>query len=248
LAIAEQLVVAANGKAGLYTVVVRPAPVFGPFDKTQADLFWEQKGELPVRSDGLQDFIHVDNAVYAHLLAHHRLLNETMETDTETETETAATSLLVSERKEEVHVAGQVYIVTNGEPITLVEHNKRFAKAFGFHLRTTTQNKWWSFLVPQKFKEISVPFWLLWSLAYTVELLTWLSGDSAWLRSKVLGPQLAVLTPPAVWMVSTDLCYCIDKAKNELGYRPIISMDEAYAKTAKFYLRKKKQTSKQKKI
>ncbi|KAM5533594.1 hypothetical protein V8D89_012707 [Ganoderma adspersum] len=76
---AEEIVLAANGKGGLYTVALRPAGIFGPGDRQfVAGLFqtW-QRGQSHIQvgdNTNLFDWTYVGNCAYAHLLAADRLI------------------------------------------------------------------------------------------------------------------------------------------------------------------------------
>ncbi|KAI0755133.1 C-3 sterol dehydrogenase [Daedaleopsis nitida] len=75
---AEEIVLAANGKGGLYTVALRPAGIFGPGDRQfLAGLLqvW-QRGQSHIQvgdNTNLFDWTYVGNCVYAHLLAADKL-------------------------------------------------------------------------------------------------------------------------------------------------------------------------------
>ncbi|KAI0763611.1 C-3 sterol dehydrogenase [Trametes elegans] len=81
---AEQIVLEANGKGGLYTVALRPAGIFGPGDRQfVAGLFqvWE-RGQSHIQvgdNTNLFDWTYVGNCAYAHLLAADKLGPSTAE-------------------------------------------------------------------------------------------------------------------------------------------------------------------------
>jgi sterol-4alpha-carboxylate 3-dehydrogenase (decarboxylating) len=91
--IAEELVLAANGKHGLLTCAIRPHVVFGPGDtRMLPEILKHASGPFPVMvgdPDKLSDFTYVDNAADALLLAADKL---------------------------EENTAGKAYFVSNGEP------------------------------------------------------------------------------------------------------------------------------------
>ncbi|KAH9846100.1 C-3 sterol dehydrogenase [Lenzites betulinus] len=76
---AEEIVLAANGQGGLYTVALRPAGIFGPGDRQfLAGLFqaW-QRGQSHIQvgdNTNLFDWTYVGNCAYAHLLAADKLM------------------------------------------------------------------------------------------------------------------------------------------------------------------------------
>lgn len=97
-AVAEQAVVAANGKGGLATVSLRPHLIWGPGDPHILPRLLQRAdaGRLMRIGDGsnLVDMTYVDNAASAHLLAAEGL------------TPTSAQ-------------AGKAYFITNGSPVKL---------------------------------------------------------------------------------------------------------------------------------
>ncbi|KAL6302000.1 C-3 sterol dehydrogenase [Sparassis latifolia] len=79
---AEEMVIAANGKDGLYTVALRLAGLFGPGDRQVMAGFYQvyQRGQTQFRigdNTNLFDWTYVTNAAYAHLLAADRLVPRT---------------------------------------------------------------------------------------------------------------------------------------------------------------------------
>ena len=97
-AMAEKHVIAANGNGGLVTVVLRPHLVWGPRDNhlIPALLLRARKNQLMMVGDGKNkvDVSYVENVADAHLLAGDRL-------------------------RENSAVAGQVYFISQGEPVYL---------------------------------------------------------------------------------------------------------------------------------
>lgn len=77
-ALAEQLVLAANGQRGLLTCALRPHLIWGPRDQQLVPRMVERarRGRLMRVGDGknLIDMVYVENAAYAHLLAADRLV------------------------------------------------------------------------------------------------------------------------------------------------------------------------------
>ncbi len=97
-ALAEQAVLAANGRQGLLTVALRPHLIWGPGDPHLVPRIIEQarKGQL-VRvgeGDNRVDIIYIDNAVEGHILAWQAL-------------------------EEGSPVAGRCYFLSDGEPVVL---------------------------------------------------------------------------------------------------------------------------------
>ena len=98
-ALAEQLVLNANGKKGVFTVSLRPHLIWGPKDPYLLPRVIEQakKGRLRIVGDGknLTDISYIENVAQAHLLA---------------------ADALPSSR-----VCGRAYYITQGKPVVLWE-------------------------------------------------------------------------------------------------------------------------------
>jgi 2-alkyl-3-oxoalkanoate reductase len=96
-ALAEQMVLAANGEGGLLTCALRPHLIWGPGDQHLIPRLLDRarQGQLRQVGDGtnLIDAVYVDNAAAAHLLAADAL--------------TPASP-----------VCGQAYFITNGQPVS----------------------------------------------------------------------------------------------------------------------------------
>ncbi len=97
-AMAERYVINSNGEGGLATVALRPHLVWGPGDRhlIPALLRHARKGGLVMVGDGKNrvDVTYVENAADAHLLAGDRLAGDSV-------------------------VAGQIYFISQGEPVYL---------------------------------------------------------------------------------------------------------------------------------
>ncbi|EMD39814.1 hypothetical protein CERSUDRAFT_112075 [Gelatoporia subvermispora B] len=75
---AEEMVLAANGKGGLYTVALRPAGLFGPGDRQLMtglyQTYLRNQTHFQIGDNtNLFDWTYIENAAYAHLLAADRL-------------------------------------------------------------------------------------------------------------------------------------------------------------------------------
>ncbi|KAI0917372.1 hypothetical protein AcW1_007427 [Taiwanofungus camphoratus] len=76
---AEEMVLAANGKGGLYTVALRPAGLFGPGDRQMMTGLYEvyERNQTHFQvgdNTNLFDWTYITNAAHAHLLAADRLI------------------------------------------------------------------------------------------------------------------------------------------------------------------------------
>lgn len=99
-AIAEKMVLAANGSNNLYTTALRPHLVIGPGDPHLIPRLIERarKGRLRIIGEGTNrvDLTYIDNVVHAHLLAAEKLFSSSP-------------------------VAGEAFFISQGEPVLLWE-------------------------------------------------------------------------------------------------------------------------------
>jgi nucleoside-diphosphate-sugar epimerase len=99
-ALAEKMVLEANGRQGLFTCALRPHLIWGPRDQHLIPRLLERarKGQLRRVGSGknLVDAVYVENAAEAHLLAAERL-------------------------QPGAPVGGKAYFITNGEPVNCWE-------------------------------------------------------------------------------------------------------------------------------
>ncbi|MGE6649209.1 2-alkyl-3-oxoalkanoate reductase [Shewanella colwelliana] len=183
-AIAEQMVVAANGntlanEARLKTVSLRPHLIWGPEDPHLVPRVIERakakRLKLVGSEDKLVDTIYVGNAAYAHILA--------------------ALSLL----QENSLAAGKCYFLSNDQPITMAEMlNKILACAS----------------LPPVSKR--VPSNLAYGVGALLEHVYRLLGKS----------NEPIMTRFVAKQLSTCHYFDISAAKQDLGYQPIVSIDE----------------------
>jgi nucleoside-diphosphate-sugar epimerase len=172
---AEQAVRDANGD-GLDTVVVRPRFVWGAGDTTLLPAMVEmaRSGRFAWIGGGhqLTDVTHVDNVVEGLVLGANK------------------------------GRAGEVYFVTDGEPVEFREFVSALMKTQGVE-------------APSR----SIPTWVAGPLASTAEGL--------W-RALPL-PGQPPLTRFTYWVSSQECTINIDKARRELGYRPVKGRAEGLA-------------------
>jgi len=198
---AEQKIIAANGnktKDGLHrllTCVLRPHFVFGPGDSHfMAQIIQKAKhGQLThIIGEGhnLGDFTYIDNVVYAHVLASSKLSSCTA-------------------------AQGQVYFVTNGEPIMF----------WSFIIKTMTML---GYSTPTKHISFNVAY----VVACLMEFFYWLTG---WLFG-----WKPVITRYMVVTMGCHQYFSHAKATQDLGYRPIVTLDEGIQRTVEYFSKKDK--------
>eukprot|EP00658_Telonema_sp_P-2_P034478 TRINITY_DN25178_c0_g1_i1.p1 TRINITY_DN25178_c0_g1~~TRINITY_DN25178_c0_g1_i1.p1 ORF type:complete len:182 (+),score=50.47 TRINITY_DN25178_c0_g1_i1:322-867(+) len=163
-------------------LVIRPCSgIFGYGDRFLTQQPLEAGFSLGIKPRIKLDYVYVDNIAYAHVLAEARL------------------------KDSRDLVSGQVFCVTNRDPITSDE----------FNLTLKEYAPW--------IKLYYGPELMLFLTAYLVENLMWLFP-----RAKF--GELENLTPA---MLNTCLSYAFndEKAANLLKYQPVYSVEQALAKT-----------------
>lgn len=177
-AIAERLAIEANGKDGLLTTSLRPHLVWGPRDKHLIPRVLQRAraGQLFIVGDGTNkvDITYVENAADAHLLA--------------------ADHLRVGSP-----VAGQVYFISQGEPVVLWDFINRLLERL--KIRKVTR---------------AIPYGTAKSLGAVLELVYRvfpLSGEPR--MTRFLASQLA-----------RSHYFDISKARRDFSYAPRITISE----------------------
>jgi nucleoside-diphosphate-sugar epimerase len=177
---AEQIVRSAHGQQGLCTVAVRPGAIWGSGDPSIAP----RLATLLLRGRA----VYVGRANNSLALSHiHNL----------------TTGLLLAAQMPAA--AGQVYHLTDGEPVTA-----RFLIDALAALLGTRRPRW------------SVPFPVLYLAASLLE------GMARLLRRRTPPP----ITRYAVRLMASDCLYNNRKAERDLGYRPIVSFQQGLADLA----------------
>ena len=171
---AEKLAQAAHGQRGLLTTVIRPGAIWGAGDALFVPriVALMRRGRMPClgRGKNLIGLSHVDNLVQGCMLA-----------------------------IEKPACAGQIYHITDGEPITLRQALDAIADAHqvarpGF----------------------SLPVWILRLAAAWAELAA----------RRHVGTQAPVMTRYGVRMLASHCHYDISKARRELGYEPRVTFSQ----------------------
>ncbi len=174
-ALAEQRVVAATRKQ-LKAIILRPHEIWGPEDPHFVPRLLARAKKLKQIGDGQNrvDTIYIDNAAEAHVLAADKL-------------------------KENPQLAGNIYFITQDEPIPAWEMINAILKAAG--------------LEPVKGK---IPFRVAWIIGAVLEFIYktfHISGE----------PQMTRFLAEAV---ATSHWFDISAAKNDLGYQPRVTSQE----------------------
>ena len=191
-ALAEQRVLAANS-AQLATVALRPHFVWGPGDPNLLPriLGRARRGQLRLIGDVAKkiDTVYVDNAAEAHVLAVEKIAPGSP-------------------------IAGKVYFISQGEPITHEALVNSWLKADGFPPETR-----------------HMPLGLAQFLGATLETVYRTLGISS----------EPPLTRFLVEQLSTSHWFNIDAARRDLGYAPRVSMAEGLARLSQHLARARMQ-------
>ena len=179
-AMAEQEVLEANQEPELSTCSLRPHLIWGPGDNHLIPRFLQRarEGSLKIVGDGknLVDTVYVEDAARAHLLAAERL-------------------------EPGSPVCGQSYLITQGEPVPMMDWMNQIIQAAG--LKPVTQK---------------IPFPIAYGVGAILETVyKALRLNKEPRMTRFLAQQLA-----------RDHYYSLDKDRKDLGYEPKYSMQDAY--------------------
>jgi len=101
------------------------------------------------------------------------------------------------------NIAGEAFCISNNEPLKHGEFWNRF-----------------QYYRPE-LKVTYVPPLVSWTIAYIVETLQYISNGAL-----VQDKELSLMTPPMLYVASTDFVFRIDKARRLLDYEPIYTVDQ----------------------
>ncbi|KAE9983848.1 hypothetical protein EG328_009462 [Venturia inaequalis] len=112
-----------------------------------------------------------------------------------------------------VGIGGESFIVTNDEEITFWGFVRQLGSAIGNHVDAATV---WS-----------VPVWLIFHVALLSEMVVWMVS---------LGSRKSTLYRASVMECTWQRTYSIDKAKQRLGYKPVVSLEDGINLTSQWWL------------
>lgn len=118
-------------------------------------------------------------------------------------------------------IGGESFIVTNDEETTFWGFVRRLGSAIGNHIGPATV---WS-----------VPVWLIFHIALMSEWIVWAVS---------LGCRKSTLYRASVLECTWQRTYSIDKAKQKLGYRPVVSLEDGIKLTSQWWLKEKAENQK----
>jgi len=140
-AVAEDMVLSANGKHGLLTTAIRPASLFGEGDFLLTPNMTELGGKNIIIGSGKNkfDFTYVGNNAYGQVLAAAALIRE---------------STLDASIPPESRVAGEAFVITNDEPYPFWDFARDLAIGAGFAIDRTKAR-----YLPKPYLMVVVGFW-----------------------------------------------------------------------------------------
>jgi sterol-4alpha-carboxylate 3-dehydrogenase (decarboxylating) len=242
----EKIILAANEPSvdGLHTVAIRPHGIFGPYDYTIAEVLRKSmaggSGMRMCIGDGsnIVDFTYVRNVTYGHYLAAEKM-------GSIIEYGTSGGDLEVSEACSTVN--GQVYHITNDEPIQFwVFISSVLKKLKEKSVGTLASSKFSKITTPQ----FKLPYFAILYLAYLLQFIYSVRVamvTSAYFMLGLVFSEYAssykhinfkppFLSPFKVSLAGTHHYYSCAKAKRELGYVPVVNLEDAVDLTVDFYI------------
>lgn len=172
-------------KKDIDTIIIRPRGIFGPYDTTLIPrlLAAHDSGRLSIigSKETLVDVTYVGNVSHATILS---LENKNIE-------------------------SGEIFNITNGEPILLWEMVSHILKSCNRTLKGKI-----------------IPFKVVYIYAYILEIL----------HIFILTSKEPILTRYTVGLLAKSQTLNIDKARDVLNYTPIKNMDESLEETITWYL------------
>lgn len=207
--VAEELVLAFNGKYGMATCAIRPSSIFGPGEcqilQGMKKAYQEGKTKFQLGDNkNLFDFTEVSNVAIAHILAAEKLLQASAKEQKEQHG---------TGQSDPAHkVDGEAFFITNDEPYRFWDFTHAVWTAFGD--KTTPEQRW---VIPKGVGLV---------LATIIEWLVWII---------FLGSKEPSLTKQKIRYSAMTRTFCIDKAKARLGYKPVIGVEEGIIKAVDWY-------------
>ncbi|CAM8970537.1 unnamed protein product [Rhodiola kirilowii] len=208
----EALVLKANGSNGLLTCCIRPSSIFGPGDRLLVpSLVTAAREGKSKASMFYHDFTFLPlSADCSFIIGDGNNLYDFTYVENVAHAHVCAERALASAEDVAERAAGQAYFITNMEPIKFWEFVSLILEGLGYER-----------------PRIKIPAAVIMPIAHMVELLY-----------KFLGPygmKVPQLTPSRVRLLSCSRTFSCSKAKERLGYTPLVSVKEGLDKTIASY-------------
>ncbi|KAJ3300044.1 hypothetical protein HK104_005040 [Borealophlyctis nickersoniae] len=217
-AIAEDHILKSNGKKGLLTIALRPSGIFGPADTQGCYNLVEaaKNGNWKFMigsNDTLFDWTYVDNVSHAHILAAQKLAegNGTAGEVRKDPSEIAMTALVIPCEAVVSSESKQAFYITNGEPIFFWDFPRALYDGLG--LKRTLR--------------IRIPKSVGFALGRVTETFKMLLKPI-----KELNP---TFTHFRVKIITNNRYLDISKARERLGYEPIVPLEEGMRRTVEYW-------------
>jgi nucleoside-diphosphate-sugar epimerase len=210
-AAAEREVLAAHGK-DLATIALRPHLVWGPGDKNLVPrvIALARAGKLKIIGPGRNkvDLTHISNVIDAHLLAEGALLQCHPIGDIATASPSVERHPLGDIPSKEGVVGGRAYFITNGEPVVLWDWINTILRGIG---------------APEIKSRVPLPVaYAAGGLLETVWRILGRAGDPP--MTRFIAKEMA-----------TDHWFDLTAARRDLGYHPLMTMEQGTAKLIAHY-------------
>jgi sterol-4alpha-carboxylate 3-dehydrogenase (decarboxylating) len=217
---AEQIVMKANGAENsmgqtLCTVSLRPHAIFGPRDTHFISklISRARNGDITHMigsGDNKVDFTYIGNVVHALIITMHQL------SDPDVPLEDDLPSPFLAARS---RIGGQAYFITNGEP-----------RPFWSFVNTILSET--GCVGPTK----KISFSIAYFIATVMEWVQWLlSRLPSFMRFRIE----RTITRHMVCIMGRSQWYSCEKAQRDLGYTPIVTLDQGLEITIQYFFRRK---------
>ncbi|KAF2967829.1 hypothetical protein GQX73_g5766 [Xylaria multiplex] len=211
---AEDFVILANRQHpfNLFTAVIRPSAIFGEGDQMilprLINIYREGKAYIQIgRNENLFDFTYAYNVAHAHLLAAEALFKLSKQGAIVTGDQSQGPLPSVPDSKK---VDGECFFITNGSPVYFWD----FARSV-----------WISAGFPYDPRRV-------WVLPLFIALMIGFLGELA----AFLLNRPATLTRQRITFSSMTRYYNISKARERLGYEPLVPLNIAVQRSVRWYL------------
>lgn len=245
---AERLVLEANDNGhSLKTCSIRCCGLFGPGDRQVMPgiigvLKAKQTAFQLGYNDNLYDFMYIDNAAHAHLLAADKLVDAKVDMDDcysrrlvpvqgSVPRRSIPTSRLDQEKPEPElrerdrpwfaaepvdSIAGKAIVISNGEPVPFWSFLRACWAAYDDSFGRTTLTR----------TVVPIPVSLSMMMAHVSEWIAWCRGKK---------PSEAGLNVAHARFVLCDMWVDMERARRLIGYEPVVSLEQGIKRTIEWY-------------
>ncbi|KAH1241402.1 3beta-hydroxysteroid-dehydrogenase/decarboxylase isoform 2 [Glycine max] len=226
----EALVIKANGTNGLLTCCIRPSSIFGPGDRLLVPSLVDaaRKGKSKfIIGDGnnVYDFTYVENVAHAHICADRALVSEGPIS------EKAAGEVPLKDSVITFHTCKEEDDddIFEGLDRAASSLNGCWFITSAYFITNMESMKFWEFVsvvvegLGYEGPRIKIPTFVIMPIAHLVEWIYRLLGP--------YGMKVPQLTPSRIRLTSCSRTFDCSKAKDRLGYAPIVTLQEGLRRT-----------------